>query len=36
VACATLRTLSERITPGEVEDVAGRLPEPLRRCTVCR
>jgi uncharacterized protein (DUF2267 family) len=34
VACATLQTLSERITPGEVEDLAERLPEPLRHCAV--
>jgi uncharacterized protein (DUF2267 family) len=31
-ACATLKTLAERISEGEVRDVAGRLPEPLREC----
>jgi uncharacterized protein (DUF2267 family) len=31
-ACATLQTLSERISAGETEDVAGRLPEQLRSC----
>jgi uncharacterized protein (DUF2267 family) len=33
-ACATLQTLSERVTAGEVEDLAERLPEPLRGCAV--
>jgi uncharacterized protein (DUF2267 family) len=31
-ACATLRTLAERITEGELLDLAERLPEPLRAC----
>jgi uncharacterized protein (DUF2267 family) len=31
-ACATLRTLSERLSAGETEDVAGRLPDQLRSC----
>jgi uncharacterized protein (DUF2267 family) len=32
VACATLRTLSERISSGEAEDLAERLPRELGRC----
>jgi uncharacterized protein (DUF2267 family) len=32
VSCATLRTLSERITQGEAEDLAERLPAELRSC----
>jgi uncharacterized protein (DUF2267 family) len=32
VACATLTTLSERITAGEAEDVAGMLPPELGEC----
>jgi uncharacterized protein (DUF2267 family) len=31
-ACATLHTLGQRISPGEVEDLAERLPAPLRQC----
>jgi uncharacterized protein (DUF2267 family) len=31
-ACATLTTLAERLTTGEVEDLAERLPEGLRPC----
>jgi uncharacterized protein (DUF2267 family) len=31
-ACATLNVLSERITPGEAEDIAVRLPPELREC----
>jgi uncharacterized protein (DUF2267 family) len=31
-ACATLKTLSERITTGEAQDIAGRLPDGLRSC----
>lgn len=31
-ACATLQTLGERITPGEVEDLLERLPGQLRSC----
>jgi len=31
-SCATLQTLAERLTAGEAEDVAERLPEPLREC----
>jgi uncharacterized protein (DUF2267 family) len=32
VACATLRTLAERISVGETEDLAARLPGELRAC----
>lgn len=32
VACATLRTLGERVSGGEMEDIAERLPERLRSC----
>jgi uncharacterized protein (DUF2267 family) len=32
VSCVTLRTLSERITQGEAEDLAERLPAELRSC----
>jgi uncharacterized protein (DUF2267 family) len=32
VACATLQTLSERITAGETEDLRERLPAELHRC----
>ncbi|MCW3001767.1 MAG: hypothetical protein JWQ20_1065 [Conexibacter sp.] len=31
-SCATLRTLSERISSGEAEDLAERLPGELRSC----
>jgi uncharacterized protein (DUF2267 family) len=31
-ACATLTTLSERITAGEIEDMAQRLPQELGSC----
>lgn len=31
-ACATLQTLGERVTRGEAEDLAERLPEQLRSC----
>ena len=31
-ACATLQTLAERLTAGETEDVAERLPAGLRAC----
>jgi uncharacterized protein (DUF2267 family) len=31
-ACATLQTLAERLTAGETEDVAERLPAELRAC----
>jgi uncharacterized protein (DUF2267 family) len=31
-ACATLNVLSERITAGEAEDIAVRLPPELREC----
>src|SRR4051794_33212828 len=31
-ACATLQTLAERLTAGETEDVAERLPPALRAC----
>jgi uncharacterized protein (DUF2267 family) len=31
-ACATLRTVAERLTAGEAEDVAERLPAGLRAC----
>jgi uncharacterized protein (DUF2267 family) len=31
-ACATLQTLAERLTTGEAEDIAERLPQELRRC----
>jgi uncharacterized protein (DUF2267 family) len=31
-ACATLQTLAERLTAGETEDVAERLPAELRTC----
>jgi uncharacterized protein (DUF2267 family) len=31
-ACATLQTLAERLTAGETEDVAERLPPELRAC----
>jgi uncharacterized protein (DUF2267 family) len=31
-SCATLQTLAERLTAGEAEDVAERLPGPLRAC----
>jgi uncharacterized protein (DUF2267 family) len=32
VACATLQTLGERISTGETEDLAERLPDELRSC----
>jgi uncharacterized protein (DUF2267 family) len=32
VACRTLRTLSRRISVGEAEDIAERLPQELRTC----
>jgi uncharacterized protein (DUF2267 family) len=32
VACATLQTLAERISVGETEDLAERLPDGLRSC----
>jgi uncharacterized protein (DUF2267 family) len=32
VACATLQTLAERISVGETEDLAERLPDELRSC----
>jgi uncharacterized protein (DUF2267 family) len=32
VACRTLRTLSRRISVGEAEDIAERLPQQLRSC----
>lgn len=32
VACATLRTLSERLSSGETGDIAERLPGELRSC----
>jgi uncharacterized protein (DUF2267 family) len=32
VSCATLQTLSERISGGEAEDLAKRLPERLHSC----
>ena len=32
VACATLQTLAERISTGETEDLAERLPDELRSC----
>ncbi|MEY2533764.1 MAG: hypothetical protein QOF29_1674 [bacterium] len=32
VACATLKTLADRLTTGETEDLAERLPGELRRC----
>jgi uncharacterized protein (DUF2267 family) len=32
VACRTLRTLSRRISVGEAEDIAERLPRQLRSC----
>jgi uncharacterized protein (DUF2267 family) len=32
VACATLRTLAERLSSGETDDIAGRLPGELRSC----
>ncbi|HEY0364504.1 MAG TPA: DUF2267 domain-containing protein [Solirubrobacteraceae bacterium] len=32
VACATLQTLAERISTGEAEDIAERLPSELRTC----
>jgi uncharacterized protein (DUF2267 family) len=31
-ACLTLHTLAQRITPGEAEDLAERLPEELQPC----
>jgi uncharacterized protein (DUF2267 family) len=31
-ACATLETLAERLTAGETEDIAERLPAQLRSC----
>jgi uncharacterized protein (DUF2267 family) len=31
-ACATLQTLSERVSAGETEDIAERLPDRLRSC----
>jgi len=31
-ACATLKTLSERISTGQTEDLAARLPRELRAC----
>src|SRR4051794_30783528 len=31
-ACATLQTLAERLTAGETEDIAERLPAQLRSC----
>jgi uncharacterized protein (DUF2267 family) len=31
-ACATLQTLSERISSGETSDIAERLPDQLRSC----
>ena len=31
-ACATLQTVAERLTAGETEDVAERLPSALRAC----
>jgi uncharacterized protein (DUF2267 family) len=34
VACATLQTLSERLSAGEAEDIRERLPAELRRCLV--
>jgi uncharacterized protein (DUF2267 family) len=34
VACATLQTLTERITTGEAEDLAEKLPDPLRACAL--
>ncbi len=35
-ACATLLTLSERLTGGEAEDIANLVPQELRRCVVER
>jgi uncharacterized protein (DUF2267 family) len=32
VACATLRTLAERLSSGEADDIAERLPGELRSC----
>jgi uncharacterized protein (DUF2267 family) len=32
VACVTLQTLADRISSGEAEDLAERLPEQLRSC----
>jgi uncharacterized protein (DUF2267 family) len=32
LACATLQTLSERITGGEARDLAAQLPKPLQHC----
>jgi uncharacterized protein (DUF2267 family) len=31
-ACATLTTLAERLSTGETEDIAARVPEQLRHC----
>lgn len=31
-ACATVQTLAERLTTGEMEDIAEGLPDELRRC----
>ena len=31
-ACATVQTLAERLTTGEMEDIAVGLPDELRRC----
>ncbi|MFL5826750.1 MAG: DUF2267 domain-containing protein, partial [Thermoleophilaceae bacterium] len=32
IACTTLETLSERLSGGEAEDIAERLPSELRSC----
>jgi uncharacterized protein (DUF2267 family) len=32
LACTTLHTLAQRISKGEAEDLAVRLPEQLQRC----
>jgi uncharacterized protein (DUF2267 family) len=34
VSCATLKTLADRLSIGETEDLAERLPEQLRSCLV--
>jgi uncharacterized protein (DUF2267 family) len=34
VSCATLKTLADRLSSGETEDLAERLPEQLRSCLV--
>ena len=31
-ACATVQTLAERLTTGEMDDIAEGLPDELRRC----